>query len=110
MTGVCDFCNAASPTWDFPCEDFLAVIAGVTYAGEVEAAPQDYRGAWSACETCKVLIEAGEWRALAERGADHPQVGGGLTPDQREAVIQGIATIHEAFQGSRCGAPVRLGA
>lgn len=56
--GVCDFCSAPGPSHSFDVPDFEMGL-GV-----------DSTGGWAACDTCAVLIKAGQRKELLQRSMD----------------------------------------
>lgn len=94
ITSVCDFCaTTQNVSWEFPCEDFrLPVAPGLP--------DQGFKGAWGACDECKVLVEARDIRGLLARAIL-------MDPDKdnRLAHVTVIAA-HTAFFAHRTGDPV----
>lgn len=57
----CDFCDAHSPEWTYPCDSF-EVTDGYGSHGD-----------WACCDACSVFIEAGDYTGLTKRCAkDRP--------------------------------------
>lgn len=88
---VCDFCNAPDPAWAYPCEDFI--IDGI-----------GSKGAWAACQGCRVLID----RVLTDvQNKDilvhRAMKGFGFSADLD---IAHARRMQEAFFVHRCGPPM----
>ena len=98
----CDFCSVVeTPAWAYPCADFL-----MDQSGGVDHVST---GAWLACDSCAMLIEAEAWSALAERAASihvqsHPE-----TRRQWAATKERIAELHREFRKYRGGDRVGFG-
>jgi hypothetical protein len=94
MSAKCDFCYAADPEWVYPAEDFPMPNYGWGSGG-----------AWTACEACSKLIEAGEHDRLVERVMRR-------APNARAAAAAGFGSVvrremrvlHQRFRESRKGA------
>lgn len=59
-TAPCDFCNSAAPAWYFPAEPFEMPHAG-------GASPTVFGDRWYACDACRPLVGAADWKGLAAR-------------------------------------------
>lgn len=80
--GRCDFCNEDDPMWMIPARDFsLPEAFGPLSPGSL--------GNWSACETCKRLIESDQWNRLVTRA------------------IESVARTHHVPPGALDPAPLR---
>lgn len=94
----CDFCSAPAAPWVYTAEEFDAYIA--RQSGSVLVGRSD--GAWSACDHCKRLIDAGKWDELALHSFEallyeHPEFQS-LSKGKRQMVLNGVRTIHNGFQ------------
>lgn len=107
MNEVCDFCGSRHPLWEYPCDDFMAALIGVTET-DVQVTEEGYEGAWLACDACHGLILVNAWRGLAERSVDAPAVANDWRPGEREACIEAVEDLHKGFRDHRCGEAVRL--
>lgn len=77
----CDFCLAADPPWEFP-------------AGEINIPEAEWRsiGPWTACDSCRELIDANDRDGLAARA-------------EAQGVSDFVAAryLHERFFAARRG-------
>lgn len=105
---VCDFCNEAAPTWQFPAED---VSTTFEVAGDAEEILNS-RGSWLACDECRELIVAGKRDALVSRSMesimrmDVTLAEGSNRGRINDTVRAALRRIHDDFWKSRRGAPV----
>ena len=106
---VCDFCLEPHPTWDFNCENF------VDRNGPVKDDLAASLGAWTACNTCKDLVMAGQWDELADRSLDGQKKYNEAARKAYEAspavylmARLGILDLHQQFNAARTGPPVPI--
>jgi len=95
----CDFCSLQEDgprTWRFACRDIVLMDMG--WAS---------RGAWAACEPCRLLIEADDYAALLARSLAsffrlHPDMD---LPPLWDAMRGQVRRMHGAFREGRIGPP-----
>jgi hypothetical protein len=78
---VCDFCDAPSPDWVYPCRSF-AVTPNSGSADD-----------WAACDACASLIDDRQYAALVRRAAK------GRGP----IVAYALGLLYQAFEENRTG-------
>lgn len=102
---VCDFCSEniePEQAFSYPCGDFMYDIA-------IAGGPDNWsKGDWAACETCHLLIESDERKALSLRSVEmemkrHPE-----HQDRRYVAFAVATQIHKGFFEHRSG-PVYRG-
>jgi len=92
----CDFCSKRAVAWTYPADDFVELNTMWGSAGD-----------WAACMKCHDLIEAGDFKALAQRSVDrYWKYGPGMLPDTpvvRAMLLKEISSLHRAFVVARRG-------
>jgi len=89
VVGVCDFCSAPAPAWEYPARPF-------TLDGWASA------DSWAACEACHVLVEGAAWDELADRALN----SGRYVPVPaalRRQVRARVRVMCRRFGAHRCG-------
>jgi hypothetical protein len=99
-TRGCDFCASDPPSWRYPAR---TIGLGTILYGPYVLRPVSV-GGWRACGGCSVLIEAGDWPALARRtlrslDVDLRQAG----PGTRVKLLAAFHSAHEQFRKARNG-------
>lgn len=56
---MCDFCSTKNPIWSYAAKSFTAF--------DTETLDCVSTGNWAACDECRILIDAGDLKALAAR-------------------------------------------
>lgn len=97
----CDFCSSTLPAWRYDTDDQLIALA----AGELARAAMHSTGGWTACDTCRTLIERDERELLASYSAARSQPYSNLSFAAAKEMCKGIQA---AFWAARRGPPVRL--
>lgn len=106
---VCDFCNAPQPRWLFPCRDFTVHTATEGPDGPEGVTSHQMEGAWLACDPCRPLVEAQDWRGVAFRLGQHdPAARQNLDRDTVAEVGNVMAGLWSRFQANRTGPPSRV--
>lgn len=102
---VCDFCMKPHPTWDFPAAPFHAWTEVLPEVTNDMASINE----WAACDDCRLLVEADEYEALAERSYLHQMMH---MPDMlnipKVIVMHSIRDLHEKFRAARTGPPQKI--
>lgn len=102
---MCDFCGSEDPMWSFPCESFPMSTAELgLHAGPTQMSSGD----WSACDTCKELVERDDLTALSRRASN---VFLGRNPGahhQRQLIETANGVSHRSFIAHRTGPAKRL--
>jgi hypothetical protein len=90
----CDFCKAPDPPWAFPVDDFSQELV----ANDGKVLEWASTGGWSACETCKELVENNRRKDLAQRSFDSALDMVGLINEQQRTLITGrLEVLHDEF-------------
>lgn len=89
---MCDFCSASPTTRLYACHNF--VIPSTKHA----VFQHESIGAWAACDRCAALIDAGHWTELTDRAVRRFMRTYGLLPDEKSAVREQLAEIHNLFR------------
>lgn len=110
---LCDFCGEANPAWIYACRSFrLDVIAINPTSGESLVIDEGSHDDWAACETCKTLIEAGNWSEVADRSIDTylkaNNFTGAVAEQHRREYLPAAAAMHAQFRHHRIGDPQPL--
>lgn len=92
----CDFCNTPNPQpWHrLTCQTFTVQVTGTLFGIPLSESVGD----WLACETCKCLIDAGQWEDLALRCTDtfverHPE-----TNEAYDHILNHMRALHSEFR------------
>ena len=89
-TEMCDFCSASPTHKLYPCRNFVVPRNEHTvFHGSV--------GAWSACERCAVLIDAGRWSQLTDRSVRKFARVHGVPRNEWGEIRQQLSEIHSLF-------------
>jgi hypothetical protein len=89
-TPVCDFCDAPSTIWRYPCSSF-----------RIEELDWSSNGDWLACEECAALIEADHLYALAMRSLLLHRAD--LTGDQLATMVRVKVATYTVFRAWATG-------
>jgi len=101
--GLCDFCAAPDPEWDYPARDFGPFI--------IMSALQVSQGSWAAWVVCHHLIQNEQWDQLVDQCFNQLVLA---ELPHTEAVAEGIKgfirTFHALFRKHRLDSgPYRIG-
>jgi hypothetical protein len=89
---ICDFC-ATSATWRlYACHNFVVPRTKHTVF------QHESIGAWSACDRCAVLIDAGHWAQLTDRALRRFARIYGVPRSDWDDVREQLAEIHQLFK------------
>ena len=89
---MCDFCSTSPTTQLYACRNFmLPRTMCAIFQHETE-------GAWSACDRCAVLVDAGHWSALTNRALRRFVNQHGVLEEEQPAVRQLLLGIHQLFK------------
>lgn len=94
VNGQCDLCSASNPRWEVPARDFL--MPHLPGHGS--------RGHWSACDTCALAVEKGDWDRILDRAMDTYRRQSGRRPNA--AVRTVTSDMHRVLRENILG-PVR---
>ena len=89
---MCDFCCASPAARLYACRNF--VVPRTKHA----IFQQESIGAWSACDRCAVLIDAGRWSRLTDRALRRFMKKHGLPKDTELEAREQLAEIHQLFK------------
>jgi hypothetical protein len=93
----CDFCSRDNPAWRYPCKPFI--VNEVDGLISVES-PDD----WAACDTCRSLIDHGDWGALETRSV----MTANVAPHMQLLLRPHVRALHAGFRKYRTGSAVRV--
>ena len=104
----CDFCYAADIRWRYPCRSFI----GPSDAYGNTVVTEHSVGDWAACESCHLLIEAGQREELAARSyesshapAEYQQL---KQLARRQDLIAWFRALHDGFFDHRTAPAVPI--
>jgi hypothetical protein len=89
---VCDFCCTSPTARLYACRNF--VVPRTKHA----VFQHESIGAWSACDRCAVLIDAGHWTQLTDRAMRRFATRFGVPKDEWAEVREQLAEIHQLFK------------
>jgi hypothetical protein len=89
---MCDFCGTSPTTCLYACRNF--VVPRTKHA----VFQHESIGAWSGCDRCAVLIDAGHWSQLTERALRRFANRYGIPKDEWGEVREQLAEIHQLFK------------
>ena len=89
---ICDFCCTSPTARLYACRNF--VVPRTKHA----VFQHESIGAWSACDRCAVLIDAGRWSQLADRALRRFVHKYGVSNDGWFEVREQLAEIHQLFK------------
>jgi hypothetical protein len=89
---MCDFCGTSPTTRLYACRNFI--VPRTKHA----VFQHESIGAWSACERCAVLIDAGHWSQLADRALRRFANRYGVPKSEWREVREQLAEIHQLFK------------
>jgi hypothetical protein len=89
---VCDFCSSSPTSRFYACRNFI--VPRTKHA----VFQHESIGAWSACDRCAVLIDAGHWSQLTNRALRRFANRYGLPKDEWRGVREQLGEIHQLFK------------
>ena len=89
---ICDFCATSATGRLYACRNF--VIPRTKHA----VFQHESIGAWSACDRCAVLIDAGHWSQLTDRALRRFARIYGVPRSEWADVREQLAEIHQLFK------------
>jgi hypothetical protein len=89
---ICDFCGTSATGRLYACRNF--VIPRTKHA----VFQHESIGAWSACDRCAVLIDAGHWSRLTDRALRRFVNRYGVPRSEWADVREQLAEIHQLFR------------
>jgi len=89
---MCDFCGASATAQLYACRNF--VVPRTKHA----VFQHESIGAWSACDRCAVLIDAGHWSQLTDRALRRFANRYGVPKNDWPEVREQLAEIHQLFK------------
>jgi len=89
---MCDFCGTSPTIRLHACRNF--VVPRTKHA----VFQHESIGAWSACDRCAVLIDAGHWSQLTDRALRRFTNRYGVPKDEWREVREQLAEIHQLFK------------
>jgi hypothetical protein len=89
---ICDFCCTSPTARLYACRNF--VVPRTKYA----VFQHESIGAWSACDRCVLLIDAGHWSQLTDRAFRRFCKKHGASRYEEFEVRQQLAEIHQLFK------------
>ena len=94
-TEMCDFCSTSPTSQLYACRNFMLPRS-------IDAVFQhESVGAWSACDRCAILIDAGHWSALTNRALRRFVNQHGVPEGEQSAARQLLLEIHQLFKEHR---------
>lgn len=89
---ICDFCATSATGRLYACRNF--VVPRTKHA----VFQHESIGAWSACDRCAVLIDAGRWSQLTDRALRRFARIYGVPRSERVAMREQLSEIHQLFR------------
>jgi len=89
---VCDFCSSSPTSLLYACRNFI-----IPRTKNASFQPGSI-GAWSACDRCAVLIDAGRWSRLTDRALRRFMRNHDLPKDAESDAREQLADIHQLFK------------
>lgn len=89
---MCDFCSASPTARLYACRNFI--VPRTKHA----VFQHESIGAWSACDRCAVLIDAGRWSLLTDRALRRFANRYCVPKDEWREVREQLGEIHQLFK------------